>query len=58
MLILGVGPEVHLAEEAADVLEGEGVRATVAAVTRIRPLDLEASDELGGPAPRRRHRRR
>jgi 1-deoxy-D-xylulose-5-phosphate synthase len=41
VLILGVGPEVHLAEEAAKLLRRQRVSATVAAVTRVRPLDVE-----------------
>jgi 1-deoxy-D-xylulose-5-phosphate synthase len=41
VLLLGVGPEVHLAEEAACLLEAQGISATVAAVTRVRPLDVE-----------------
>jgi 1-deoxy-D-xylulose-5-phosphate synthase len=46
VLLLGVGPEVHLAEEAAGVLEGMGISATVAAVTRVRPMDTEVLKAL------------
>jgi 1-deoxy-D-xylulose-5-phosphate synthase len=42
VVLLGVGPEVFLAEEAADLLAKDGIKATVAAVTRVRPLDGEA----------------
>ncbi len=46
VLILGVGPEVHLAEQAAALLRKERVSATVAAVTRVRPLDADVLKEL------------
>lgn len=46
VLMLGVGPEVHLAEEAAELLSKQRVSTTVAAVTRVRPLDAERLKEL------------
>jgi 1-deoxy-D-xylulose-5-phosphate synthase len=46
VLILGVGPEIRLAEEAAVDLEGEGLEATVAGVRRVHPLDARVLGEL------------
>jgi 1-deoxy-D-xylulose-5-phosphate synthase len=46
VLLLGVGPEVRLAEEAAAVLEQHGISATVAAVTRVRPLEADVLKAL------------
>jgi 1-deoxy-D-xylulose-5-phosphate synthase len=46
VLLLGVGPEIFIAEEAAELLSKEGIEATVAGVKRIRPLDVEALSEL------------
>jgi 1-deoxy-D-xylulose-5-phosphate synthase len=48
VLILGVGPEIYLGKEAADMLEGRGIEVTVAGVTRVRPLDVEALSSLIG----------
>jgi 1-deoxy-D-xylulose-5-phosphate synthase len=41
VLLVGVGPEVHLAEGAAALLEKQGISASVAAVTRVKPLENE-----------------
>jgi 1-deoxy-D-xylulose-5-phosphate synthase len=46
ILLLGVGPEVSLAEEAAVALEKQGVSTSVAAVTRVRPLETEVLTSL------------
>ncbi len=46
VLLLGVGPEVHLAEAAAVLLESQGVSSTVAAVTRVKPMDSDTILEL------------
>jgi 1-deoxy-D-xylulose-5-phosphate synthase len=46
VLLLAVGPEVRLAEEAAEVLGREKIQVTVAAVTRVRPLDVDAITSL------------
>jgi 1-deoxy-D-xylulose-5-phosphate synthase len=46
ILLLGVGPEVSLAEEAAILLEEQGVSVSVAAVTRVRPLETEVLKSL------------
>jgi 1-deoxy-D-xylulose-5-phosphate synthase len=42
VLLLAVGPSVRLAEAAGDTLAKEGILATVAAVRRVHPLDMEA----------------
>ncbi len=42
VLVLTTGPSVRLAETAADILAKEGLFATVAAVCRVHPLDLDA----------------
>lgn len=46
VLLLGVGPETYLAEAAASMLESEGISTTVAAVTRVKPLDSGTILEL------------
>jgi len=46
VLLLGAGPEVNLCQEAGILLAAEGVEATVAAVTRIRPMDEETLLDL------------
>jgi 1-deoxy-D-xylulose-5-phosphate synthase len=46
VLLLGVGPEIGLAEEAADIVSAEGVSATVAGVRRVHPLGEEGLVQL------------
>jgi 1-deoxy-D-xylulose-5-phosphate synthase len=41
VLLLSVGPEISVAERAADRLEESGIGATVAGVRRVHPLDTE-----------------
>jgi 1-deoxy-D-xylulose-5-phosphate synthase len=41
VVILGLGPGVQLALQAADILFGQGIEATVANVRRVHPLDDE-----------------
>lgn len=41
VLLLGVGPEVHVAREAAQQLEQVGCSATVAAIRKAHPLDAD-----------------
>jgi 1-deoxy-D-xylulose-5-phosphate synthase len=46
LLILGLGPLVRAALEAAEQLSANGVEASVANVRRIHPLDTDALSEL------------
>jgi 1-deoxy-D-xylulose-5-phosphate synthase len=46
VLLLGVGPEVRVAQEAADLLKKLHVSATVAAVTRLHPVDEDTLKAL------------
>lgn len=39
VLLAAVGPEIDLAEEAADILTGEGVSVTVAGFKKVKPID-------------------
>ena len=48
VLLLGVGPEISIADEAAALLGSRGIEATVAGVKRVRPLDVEALSDLLG----------
>ncbi len=45
-LLLGVGPEIRVAELAADRLAAEGIFATVAGVKRVHPLDVDVLASL------------
>jgi 1-deoxy-D-xylulose-5-phosphate synthase len=45
-LLLAVGPEIRVAELAADSLAGAGVSATVAGVKRVHPLDVDVLGSL------------
>jgi 1-deoxy-D-xylulose-5-phosphate synthase len=42
VLLLTVGPAVGLAEESALLLSDSGIQASVAAVTRLHPLDIDS----------------
>jgi 1-deoxy-D-xylulose-5-phosphate synthase len=48
VLLLGVGPEIFIAEEAAELLAARGIEATVAGVKRVRPLDVGVLSDLIG----------
>ena len=45
-LLLGVGPEIRVAELAAELLAAGGVSATVAGVKRVHPLDVDVLASL------------
>lgn len=46
LLILSVGPEVEIAVSAAELLQVDGVEASVAGVRRVHPLDVEVLTDL------------
>jgi 1-deoxy-D-xylulose-5-phosphate synthase len=46
LLMLGLGPQLQAATEAAERLATRGIRATVANVRRIHPLDVETLSDL------------
>ncbi len=46
LLILGLGPLVQTALEAADQLSKKGIRASVANVRRVHPLDVDTLGDL------------
>jgi 1-deoxy-D-xylulose-5-phosphate synthase len=41
VLLLSVGPEIRIAEQAAGLLAEKGIEATVAGVRRVHPLDVD-----------------
>jgi 1-deoxy-D-xylulose-5-phosphate synthase len=46
VLLAAVGPELDLAEEAAVLLDTEGISSTVAGFKRARPLEIETVRKL------------
>ena len=46
VLLLTVGPAIGLAEKAALLLSDSGIQASVAAVTRLHPLDVDSLAQL------------